>query len=238
MDLKRPKKNGKPSEARLRPASRGFVASEFAAPTLLPGVLGAAGLGMAAIEKTISGLGYDLVEIERLPRGLMRISIDRNPGHVYTTGESDCITVDDCELVTRQLQYVLEVEQVDYARLEVSSPGLDRPLRKLTDWQRFCGQMIDLTLKLPFEGRKKYQGTLFQTESAWRVVFLDGKVEKALDFGLDEVREARLVAQIDFKGRRLQGDASRAGAACDIPMSASSHLKGDKPVTMTGEQKQ
>jgi len=169
---------------------------------------------------------------------LMRISIDRIPGHVYTTGESDCITVDDCELVTRQLQYVLEVEQLDYARLEVSSPGLDRPLRKLADWQRFCGQMIDLTLKLPFEGRKKYQGILSQTESAWRVVFLDGKVEKALNFGLDEVREARLVAQIDFKGRRFQSDASRADASCDIPMSASSHLKGDKPVTMTGEQKQ
>jgi len=237
MDLKRTKKNGKSSEARQRPVRSGLVASEFVAPTLSPGVLGAAGLGIAAIEKTVSGLGYDLVEIERLPRGLMRISIDRNPGHVYTTGESDCITVDDCELVTRQLQYVLEVEQVDYARLEVSSPGLDRPLRKLTDWQRFNGQMIDLTLKLPFEGRKKYQGILCQTESGWRVVFLDGKVEKALDFSLDEVREARLVAQIDFKGRRFHGDASRADAACDIPMSASSRLKGDKPVTMTGEQK-
>ena len=51
--------------------------------------------------------------------------------------------------MTRQLQFVLEVEGVDYARLEVSSPGIDRPLKGVKDFERFVGQLIDLTLKAP-----------------------------------------------------------------------------------------
>ena len=65
--------------------------------------------------------------------------------------------MDDCEKVTRQLQHVLEVEGCAYERLEVSSPGLDRPLKRPADYARFAGEQIDLTLKLPFQGRKKYQ---------------------------------------------------------------------------------
>ncbi|HEV7914964.1 MAG TPA: ribosome maturation factor RimP, partial [Albitalea sp.] len=95
-----------------------------------------------------------------------------------------------------------------YERLEVSSPGLDRPLKKAADFARFVGQQIELTLKLPFEGRKKYQGELGaqDTGDGWRIVFDDaksGKGEQALDFSLEEVREARLVPVVDFKGRRF-----------------------------------
>jgi ribosome maturation factor RimP len=110
--------------------------------------------------------------------------------------------VDDREKVTRQLQYVLEVENVDYQRLEVSSPGLDRLLRKPADFQRFAGQEVEITLKLAFQNRKKYRGVLEPQGEGWRLVFHDGKQEQALDFSLDEVREARLVPVIDFKGRR------------------------------------
>ena len=83
-----------------------------------------------AIERTVTGMGYDVVDTERSAGGLLRVYIDRVPGRAYETGAGDAVTVEDCEVVTRQLQYVLEVEAVDYARGEVSSRGLDRPLRK------------------------------------------------------------------------------------------------------------
>ncbi|HEX6707338.1 MAG TPA: ribosome maturation factor RimP [Albitalea sp.] len=155
----------------------------------------------ATVERTVTGLGYDLVDIERSARGLLRVFIDR----VAHDPNGEFVTVDDCEKVTRQLQHVLEVEGFAYDRLEVSSPGLDRPLKKASDYARFAGQAVELTLKLPFQGRKKYQGMLAAQESGdgWRVVFDDGKGERALDFLLEEVREARLVPVLDFKGRRF-----------------------------------
>jgi ribosome maturation factor RimP len=155
----------------------------------------------AAIERTVTGLGYDLVDTERSARGLLRVYIDR----VANDPQGEFITVDDCEKVTRQLQHVLEVEGCAYERLEVSSPGLDRPLKKAADFARFTGQQIELTLKLPFQGRKKYVGVLGAQDSGkgWRVVLDDGKGDQALDFSLEEVREARLVPVVDFKGRRF-----------------------------------
>lgn len=158
-----------------------------------------------AVEKTVTGLGYDLVDIERSAGGLLRVYIDRVPGHVYPTGEHEFVTVEDCEAVTRQLQYALEVDNVDYSRLEVSSPGLDRPLKREADYARFAGVEVQLTLKAPFQGRKKFQGMLraADTEGAgWQLVFNDGKVDQVLGFTFEEVREARLVPVLDFKGRR------------------------------------
>ncbi|AKJ29702.1 ribosome maturation protein RimP [Caldimonas brevitalea] len=156
------------------------------------------------VESTVAGLGYELVDTERSPRGLLRVFIDRVPGD--PSGEF--ITVDDCEKVTRQLQYALEVEGVPYERLEVSSPGLDRPLRKLADYQRFAGHEVDITLKLAFQNRKKYRGVLEAEGDGWRLVFNDGKEDQALNFSLDEVREARLVPVVDFKGRRRNQPAA------------------------------
>lgn len=154
----------------------------------------------AAVERTVTGLGYDLVDTERSARGLLRVFIDR----VANDPNGEFITVDDCEKVTRQLQHVLEVEGCAYERLEVSSPGLDRPLKKAADFARFAGEQIELTLKLPFKGRKKYHGVLQAgSGEGWRVVFTDGTLEQALDFSLEEVREARLVPVVDFKGRRF-----------------------------------
>jgi ribosome maturation factor RimP len=168
----------------------------------------------AAVERTVTGLGYDLVDCERSARGLLRVFIDRVEGHAYPTGPGEFVTVDDCEQVTRQLQYVLEVEGCNYERLEVSSPGLDRPLKREADYRRFAGQEIDLTLKLPMAGRKKFRGHLHtRDEAGWRLVFNDGKVDQALDFTLDEVREAHLVPVIDFKGRRAR--PTESGAAHD-----------------------
>lgn len=153
-----------------------------------------------AVETTVTGLGLELVETERSAGGLLRVYIDRLPG---PNGEQDFVNVDDCERVTRQLQNVLEVEGVDYARLEVSSPGLDRPLRTAAHYARFVGVEIDITLRMPFQGRKKYRGLLQhgEAEGGWRLVFGEEGKEQALDFQLDEVRDARLVPVIDFKGR-------------------------------------
>jgi len=176
----------------------------------------------AAIATTVAGLGYELVDVERAVGGLLRVTID----HPATpAGEAErSVSVDDCERVSRQLQHVLEVEGVAYERLEVSSPGLDRPLRSAGDFARFAGAEVELTLKEPFEGRKRWRGTLEAHGDAWRIVLpapggadrdARGRPSKAranaaapppgtlqaLDFTLDEVRDAHLVPVIDFKGR-------------------------------------
>lgn len=187
----------------------------------------------AAIDRTVQGMGYDLVDVEKTPGGLLRVYLDRLPGQAYATGPGDIITIEDCELVTRQLQAVLEVDSVEYARLEVSSPGLDRPLRKPADWDRFVGSDVELTLRQPFQGRKKWSGRLDKREDdGYRLVLPvaplsktqaaklakaaakagavaeESQVEQTLDFALEEVREARLVPVIDFKGRRRDSDAA------------------------------
>lgn len=184
-----------------------------------------------ALERTVTGLGYDLVDVERSAGGLLRVTIDRLPGQSYATGPGDFVLVEDCEVVTRQLQYLLEVEAVDYHRLEVSSPGLDRPLKKPADWQRFVGVEVELTLRQPFQNRRKWRGVLAAgvDDQHWRLELPPPQAaagstrrgarprkpvaaaplaasaapaQQALDFSLDEVREARLVPVVDFKGRR------------------------------------
>ena len=135
------------------------------------------------IEQTVTGLGYDLVETERSAGGLLRITIDLPwQGAAGTAGAADqFVTVEDCEKVTRQLQFALEVDAVEYKRLEVSSPGIDRPLRHERDFERFAGQVIDITLKAPIgaaaagsgesggptvnANRKKFRGTLERSET-------------------------------------------------------------------------
>jgi ribosome maturation factor RimP len=176
------------------------------------------------VETTVGGLGYDLVEIERSAGGLLRITID----HPWQAGAPQAlVTVEDCERVTRQLQFALEVDEADYRRLEVSSPGIDRPLRHTADFERFVGEIVDLTLKAPVgvaaqgqvnANRKKFRGTLEKAEAGgWQIVWSDAPEPKpgvrvskkkapiamqALGFSLDELREARLAPIVDFKGRK------------------------------------
>jgi ribosome maturation factor RimP len=199
--------------------------SHTAANAVSPPVHPAAGNWQLTIERTVTGLGYDLVDVERAPRGLLRVTIDRVAGQAYPSRHaaevdtppdtSEFITVEDCERVTRQLQYALEVDGLDYARLEVSSPGLDRPLKRESDFSRFAGQEVAITLKLPFQGRKSWKGVLETADDGWRLVFMDGKVEQALDFRFDEVREARLVPVVDFKGRGTKHKGEAAAPAAD-----------------------
>lgn len=182
------------------------------------------------VEQVVTGLGYDLVEIERSAGGLLRITIDlpwvAPAADVPASLLDQFVTVEDCEKVTRQLQFALEVDGVEYKRLEVSSPGIDRPLRHEQDFVRFEGSVIDITLKAPMgaaaagqvsANRKKFRGTLERAESGgWQIVWRDEpavkpgqKVSKkrvpaplqALGFTLDELRDARLAPIVDFKGR-------------------------------------
>jgi len=148
------------------------------------------------VETTVTGLGYDLVEIERSAGGLLRITIDL-PWVAGAAGEQ-FVTVEDCEKVTRQLQFALEVDAVEYKRLEVSSPGIDRPLRGPRDFERFAGSVVDISLKAPVgaaaqglvsANRKKFRGTLERVARAegqdgaavsgqWQVVWSDEPVVK------------------------------------------------------------
>lgn len=178
-----------------------------------------------AVEKTVTGLGYDLVDCERSPAGLLRVYIDRLP-ELAAAGE--LINVEDCERVTRQLQYVLEVEECPYERLEVSSPGLDRPLKKAADYARFVGQEVEITLRMPFQGRKKYKGMLAllpetaapvdaaQAAPEWRLIISEGGADQALDFSLEEVREARLVPVVNFKGRGSKPAPAKKGGGEEV----------------------
>lgn len=214
-----------------------------AAPRSLPRTATALGAprvdARTAIGQSVTGLGYELVDIERLPGGLLRVSIDRVPGRTYPGGASEFVTVDDCELVTRQLQHLLEVEGVDYARLEVSSPGLDRPLRTAADYRRFTGLQIALTLKDPLAGRKTFRGVLGRAadeaapaaadaapgdeDAGWTLVFAAGREDQVLSFALHEVREARLVPVLNFKGRqgRKTAEAGEPGAAAEVSPPAA-----------------
>lgn len=210
---KSPARKSTTAPAHARPGGRAPVKPRpVAAPARVSGG------GHQAIAATVSGLGYELVDVERGQRGLLRVTIDRIPGQAYLHGGvadgGEFITVDDCEVVTRQLQYALEVEGLDYARLEVSSPGLDRPLKTEADYERFAGLDVNLALKAPFQGRKHWQGRLERAEAGWSLVFKDGKAEQVLGFAFDEVREARLVPVVNFKGR-APSTASPAAQAAD-----------------------
>jgi ribosome maturation factor RimP len=153
----------------------------------------------SVIETALGGLGYELVDLEWSAGGLLRVFIDTAGG----------ITIEDCERASHQLSHVLTVENVAYERLEVSSPGLDRPLKRARDFERFAGQRIVLKLRSPMDGRKQFEGILqpagatLGPEARFGLVFEDkDAVEKLLEFTLSEVDKARLVPQLDFRSNK------------------------------------
>jgi len=129
---------------------------------------------------TLTGLGYELVDLEVSGRGLMRILMDKPAG----------ITVEDCELVSHQLTRLFMVEGVNFERLEVSSPGLDRPLKKEADFLRFSGQKAQIKLRMPLSGRKNFVGLLGAVESGILQFDVEGK---PVAIELSNIDKARLV---------------------------------------------
>ncbi len=142
----------------------------------------------ALLETTVVGLGYELVDIERSPRGrTIRIFID-------LPGKENGVDVDDCARVSNQLSRVLDVENVDYDRLEISSPGLDRVVKKPEDFQRFVGHDIQIKLRIPQGGRRNFQGELMG--------LTDGRVglrleKDAVELEFNNIERARLVPRFD-----------------------------------------
>ena len=132
------------------------------------------------VEKTVVGLGYELVDLEVSGRGLMRVLLDKSSG----------ISVEDCELVSNQLTRLFAVEGVDFGRLEVSSPGLDRPLKKEADFTRFQGHKVQIKLRMPLEGRKNFIGVLGLTQDGVLQLDVDGK---QVQIELSNLDKARLV---------------------------------------------
>jgi len=132
------------------------------------------------IETTVTGLGYELVDFERSGRGLLRVFIDKPEG----------ISVEDCQRVSNQLTRLFLVENVDYDRLEISSPGLDRPLKKEADFVRFAGQKAQLKLRMPLAGRKNFVGVLGDVSDGILQLDVDGN-QVAID--LSNLDKARLV---------------------------------------------
>lgn len=154
------------------------------------------------IEKTVLGMGYELVDFEQAGRGLLRVYIDFAP----QDAEQGSITVEDCEKVTHQLLHVLTVENAVYERLEVSSPGLDRPLKKLADYARFAGQeaIVKLRMAMPnAANRKSFQGILHAPDGDKLKLEFEGNDGSALlEFVLADVDKARLVPKVDFRSRK------------------------------------
>ena len=133
------------------------------------------------LERTLAGLGYELVDLERSGKGqMLRVYIDKPGG----------IQVEDCAKVSNHLSRVLAVENIDYGRLEVSSPGLDRLLRKEQDFVRFAGHRARLKLRVPVEGQRNFIGVLRETRAGKVEIEVDGKV---VSLDLANLDRARLV---------------------------------------------
>jgi len=174
------------------------------------------------VERTVGGLGYRLVDVERLGGGLLRVSLDAENG----------IGLEDCERVSHQLSHLFAVEQVDYQRLEVSSPGLDRRLKGVEDFARFVGKEVNVQLHAPSTaagGRKRLRGRLLQvvggggeerlqlklttdealasdvSQRVRRSAKLRTRAEApavVVEIALADIDKARLVPELDFRPAR------------------------------------
>lgn len=135
------------------------------------------------LREALAGLGYELVDLESSRGGLLRIFIDSPSG----------ITVEDCARVSNHLTRAFAVEGIEYERLEVSSPGLDRPLKRAEDYTRFAGQNVSVRLKLPRDGRRRFEGMLVGVEEGAVVLDVEGERQS---FALGDIDRARLVPDV------------------------------------------
>ena len=135
----------------------------------------------ALIEKNVSKLGYELVDFEIINRGeLLRIFIDK----------PSSITIDDCVDVTNQLKHILTVEEdISFDRLEVSSPGTNRVIKKLKDFERFKGEKIKIKTRSPIEERRNFSGILHGLEKDLILIEFNNALVK---IELDNIEKARL----------------------------------------------
>ncbi len=169
----------------------------------------------AMVETTLEGMGYELVELEFAGAGLLRVYLD------MPESAERAVAIEDCEAVSRQLTRLFEVENVNYQRLEVSSPGLDRLLSKLGDFERFAGELVTVKLRVALGGRKNFEGVLVrdvddaQGTAQFGIEYDDTKSdvkEQArlrMSFTLADVDKARLVPQVVFKKQKVKNEGNK-----------------------------
>ena len=152
------------------------------------------------LETTLPGMGYELVDVELTAQGILRVFIDKEGG----------ITVEDCATVSNHLSRVFMVEDVDYKHLEISSPGLDRPLKKAADFVRFTGSMVKLKTRLPVDGQKNFIGRIESFDEAAQTIVLafDGKTAQ---IELSNVDKARIKPEFKFSCAAQTHSESTAG---------------------------
>lgn len=138
------------------------------------------------LQQTIPALGYELVDWEYGPGRLLRVYIDVPKG----------VDVEDCARVSNQLTHLFNAENVEFARLEVSSPGLDRPLRKAADFERFAGEQAKFTLREPIENARKFKGILRGVDGESALVETTRGM-RTIPFEL--IERARLVPRIEWR---------------------------------------
>ena len=139
----------------------------------------------SVVEPVVAGMGFELVDAQASNGGrLLRLFIDKPGG----------VGLEDCAAVSRQLTRVLEVEGIDYERLEVSSPGLDRRLRKAGDFARFSGRKAEVRMRTPdATGRRRFVGVLRGAEAGLVNMELEGQTVR---LALEDVDRAKLIPEL------------------------------------------
>ncbi len=138
-------------------------------------------------EPVVQGMGYDLIEIEHFPNpkhGVLRLYIDKEGG----------VNVDDCSTVSRQVSALIDVEDPVSGQfnLEISSPGADRPLRRLVDFQRFIGSLVKLKTVMPLEGQRNFKGRLLEASEETLVIETD---DEEISLPMSTIDKARIVPE-------------------------------------------
>ena len=165
---------------------------------------------LVLLETTLAGLGYELVDMERTGQGrMMRVFIDKPAG--TGSDKPTGVNLDDCAIVSNHLSRVLMVENVSYERLEISSPGLDRPLKKERDFVRFAGQKVRVKLRVPQDGQRNFAGVVQEAHAGKVVLMVEEEVKttgkaagkvasktasKTVTFDLANLDKARLVPAV------------------------------------------
>ena len=137
------------------------------------------------LDLMLAGIGYELIEVEQsAPGKLLRVFVDKKDGG---------ITIDDCVAISNHLNRLLTVEGIDYSRLEISSPGLDRPLKKESDFIRFAGKSVKIKLRIALQGQKNFIGIIREINDGMLELEVEGRI---LHIKLDNLDKARLVPEI------------------------------------------
>lgn len=138
-------------------------------------------------EPVISGMGFELIEIEHFPNpkhGVLRLYIDKEDG----------VDIDDCSAVSKQISALIDVEDPVSGQfnLEISSPGLDRPLRRLKDFKRFAGSVVKLKTAMPLDGQRNFKGRLLEASEQTVVIETD---DEEISLPMTAIDKARIVPE-------------------------------------------